>query len=377
MITRKPNVNHIFSYILIIFFLLLSSSCSSDENIKVAILTEMTGRAADIGIAGRDGALLAVEELNARGGVNGREVELLIRNIALGKEEIQQTVAELAELKVTAVIGPMTSAIGLVVVPEINRYQLPTISPTVSTGLLAEQDDFFFRIIPVSSSAAEKTAEYAYQQKGLRHLLVVYDKGNNGYTEPLYKALKSKFESFDQGKVTGVGYISANGFDFLALARTVVAHEMDGLVILASSMDTALFCQQLAKLNIQKPIFSCEWALTDEIVEFGGKTVEGIEIFHSFDLNSKAESYQEFSLNFRKRFGYPADFASAYGFNAMSVILQAMNNNTSPTPQELKASILSGSPYKGVQSEIRFDEYGDAERKHILQTIRNGRIVTI
>ena len=55
MIIRQPNVNHIFYYIFIIIFLLLSSSCSSDDNIKIAILTEMTGRAADIGIAGRDG----------------------------------------------------------------------------------------------------------------------------------------------------------------------------------------------------------------------------------------------------------------------------------------------------------------------------------
>lgn len=373
--SRFPHYRHLchFLFLVLIFF----SACSFREKIKIGILTELTGRAAAIGIAGRDGAILAVEEANKKGGIQGKKLELVIRNASQDEDKVREAVAELATAKVTAIIGPATSASGLVIVPEINKRKLPTISPTVSTDLLAGKDDFFFRIMPVSSAAAKETAEYAYYRKGLRNLVVVYDQGNKGYTEPYYQVLKTNFENLGDGKVQGVGYVSGSGYDFLALTRIVIGHEMDGLVILASGLDTALICQQLAKLRVQKPILSCEWALTNELVEFGGKSIEGVEIFHSFDRNSMVDSYREFDLRFQRRFGYSANFASAYGYNAMNVLLQALAKNPSSSPEELKVNILQGSPYEGVQSEIRFDKYGDADREYSLKTIRNGRIVTM
>ena len=363
-----------------VLFLVLTSfifCCSQNNVVRICIMAELTGPGADIGTSCRDGAILAVEEANEHGGLRGRGIELLVRNIPRDEAGIRQTVAEIDAAEVSAIIGPATSASALVIVPEINRLQIPTISPTVATELLEGLDDFFFRIFPVSTGSAVKTANYAYHWEGLRNLVVVYDRGNKGYTEPFYTTIKNNFEKFGDSQVAAVGYLSASGFDFLALARSLKDREMDGLVILASGIDTALICQQLEKLKVEVPIFASDWAFTEELIEFGGKTVEGVKVFRSFQLNSTVDSYRDFSLVFQKRFGYSPDFASTHGYNAVKILLQALTKTTSPSPQQLKETILGGSPYIGIQNEIRLDEYGDAERQYSLQTIKNGKIVTI
>jgi len=357
-----------------IFFVLLGS-CSSPETIKIGLIAGLSGRVADMGIHGRDGAMLAVEESNNQGGVGGRSIELITRNDRQDKLVCREAIAELMAEEVVAIVGPMTSSMAIEVVPEINRYKIPTISPTVSSSDLANLDDYFFRVIPENSTAAIKTAEYIALEKNYKNIVVIYDKGNSSYTKSWYKTLKEHYEKLGNGRIEGLSYISTNGYDFLELARDISEKKMDCLVILGNALDTAMISQQLVKIGVKVPRIASEWALTEDVLEYGGKSVEGLEIFHSFDRNSVAPAYLEFKRRFEDRFGYSADFASAYAYNAMNILLKALEEGTSP--EHMKSAILSNSPYDGVQGKIHFDQYGDAEREYYLLQIDNGKVVTL
>jgi len=359
---------------IVISFVLLGS-CSSPETIKIGLIAGLSGRVADMGIHGRDGAMLAIEEANSQGGVGGRGIELVARNDRQDKLVCREAIADLMAEQVVAVVGPMTSSMALEVVPEINRYKIPTISPTVSSSELANLDDYFFRVIPENSIAAIKTAEYVSLEKNYKNIFVIYDKGNSSYTKSWYMTLKEHYEILGNGKIEGLSYISTNGYDFLELARVISKKKMDCLVILANALDTAMISQQLAKLGVKVPRIASEWALTEDILEYGGKAVEGLEIFHSFDRNSVAPVYLEFKRRFQDRFGYTADFASAYAYNATNILLKALEEGTSA--EHMKNFILSNSPYEGVQGKIHFDRYGDAERDYFLLQIDNGKVVTL
>jgi len=276
---------------------------------------------------------------------------------------------------VAGIVGPMTSSMAMVVAPEINAHSIPTISPTVSTALLADVDDYFFRVIPVSTEAAKIAADYAFEEQGYRNLLVIRDLGNSAYTDPWYQTLKKHFEAYPGTRVETLAYISRHGFDFLELAENILQAETDCLVILANALDTALISQQLARFDKKMPILSSEWALTEELVEFGGRAVEGLRLFHSFDPSSTKEAYLSFALTFQKRFGYSADFAAAYGYTAMVILLDGLKKGS--TAAEVKEAIIRGSPYAGLQQAIRFNGFGDVKRKYTLVEIQNGQILSI
>ncbi len=356
-----------------LFILVLS--CSSTEPVKIGFIAGLSGRVAAQGTTGRDGALLAVEEANAQGGISDRRIEMITRDDKQNEEQCKLAIADLVKENVAGIIGPMTSAMALVVVPEINEHEIPTISPTVSTSLLADNYDFFFRIIPVSSNAAVKTARYAYLEKNYRKLLVVYDESNSGFTVPWFEKLKAIFEELGEGEVEGFGYTSKRGYDFLKLASAIAEKDMDCLVLLANSIDTALISQQLAKLGIKIPILASEWSLSQELIEFGGKAVEGIVLFHSYDPNSNKQSNLDFNLRFWNRFGYEANFAAAYGYTAMKILISALRKSLSA--EQVRKTLIRDSPYEGVQYEVRFNNYGDAVREYSLLKIEDGKIITL
>lgn len=357
--------------VILTIFLLFNGACGPTEPVKIGFFGGLTGRVADLGIAGRDGVTLAVEQANLEGGINGRPIQLVIKDDKQNDEECERVVSELVEEGVVALIGPMTSSMSLVAVPLINKHKILTIGPTASTVKLAGFDDYFFRIIPVSTNAAARTAKYAYNEKGYRNLFVIYDINNRAYTESWYLRLKSDFELFG-GTVGATSYRSEPGSDFLQIAREVQKEDLDCLVILANAMDTAMISQQLFKLGAKVPVIASEWSVTEALLEFGGKAVEGIEILHSFDQNNGSEGYLKFRADFQKRFGYFTDFASAYAYNATNIIISALRKDSDYT--QLKNNILAGSPYPGVQHPIRFNQFGDAEREYTLLKIKDGKI---
>ncbi len=371
-ISLSKKRSHLFVIIAIVSFIVVS--CSSPDPIKIGLLAGLTGRVADLGIAGRDGASFAVEQFNSRGGLNGRPVQLVTRNDKQNESECKKAVEELIQEGVVAIVGPMTSSMALVTVPLIDKHGILTISPTVSSNKLVDLDDSFLRIMSASAEAASKTAHYLYLKKDSRKLFVIYDLSNRAYTESWYDQLRSDFESLG-GEVSAANYRSAPGYNFLELVKGVTKEEMDSLVILANAMDTAMISQQLKKMSWKKPVMVSEWATTKDLLEFGGAAVEGIEIFHSFDRNNKSSSYLQFSEKFLNRFGYSAGFASAYAYNAVNIILSTLKKNSDQ--HNLKDNILAGGPYQGVQRTIQFNKFGDVMREYTLLKIHDGKLETL
>lgn len=144
--------------IILIFCCSIQSGCKEPEPIRIGFLGDLTARAAGLSTSGRDGFSLAIEEVNARGGIKNRRVEGLIRDTRMDNETALEAVRELAKSDVSAIIEPMTSQTAVAIVPEINRIGIPTISPTVSTNELAGLDDYFFRVYYTNAQAAQLLA---------------------------------------------------------------------------------------------------------------------------------------------------------------------------------------------------------------------------
>lgn len=130
--------------IILSLFISLSLSCSKPEPIKIGFIGALSGRAADLGIGGRNGVQMAIEEINLKGGVNGRPLELLMRDDQQNRNVALNQVHDLQKLGVKAIIGPMTSSIAVTIAPYINEAKLVTISPTATTPDLSGKKTTFF-----------------------------------------------------------------------------------------------------------------------------------------------------------------------------------------------------------------------------------------
>lgn len=374
----KERLSLVHNILLALLLTLLGgglTSCDTEESIKIGMIAGLTGRVADLGRSGRDGVVFAVEERNSRGGIAGKSVKLIVGDDKQNEQTCLKLLDTFIDEKVVGIIGPMTSSMGLVVAPVVTENLIPTISPTVATDQLSEMDDFFFRIMPVATNAAMKTAQHIHDEGEHRRVLVLYDTRNSAFTIPWLNVLKDRFMGLGGERVEAIGYRSANGFDFYKLVQTISQKSHDCIVILASAMDTAMICQQLQKLKFNGRIYASEWSATDDILQYGGRSVEGVEIFHSFDRNSDSIAFRDFQTNFRNRFGYTPGFGSVYSYLAAQILFDALEKESNP--ENIKRRIIEDSPFEGMQQRIQFDQYGDAKREYTLLRISEGRIISL
>ena len=357
-----------------IFFLLtalfLLQGCSDKPPIKIGFLGGVSGRVADLGIGGRNGATLAINLRNEAGGIDGRLLQLISEDDQQDVLEAKTALERLIAQKVEAVIGPMTSAMAVAVTPQANAAKMLLISPTATTTALSGINDYFMRVISPTTAYAQKSADYHYRLQQNRRTAVIYDLRNLAYTESWLNDYRHAFEAAGGHIEEAVGFESNNDFQFADLVTEVLSYTADSILILANSLDTALITQQIRQQNQTIRINTSEWAATERLLELGGKAVEGIVVAQFIDRESTLPRYVEFRRNYLEHFGQEPGFAGLTGFDAANVLIEAIAARKSG--QSLRQVILQQRSFIGTQSTLVFDASGDAGRETFLTTIKNG-----
>ena len=247
------------------------------------------------------------------------------------------------------------------------------LSPGATTNALSGQDDYFFRVISATRQFARKNALYQRNIQHLQRIAVAYDLSNKAYTESWLGDFRDAFTGNGGEIVKTLSFESGSDTAFLQIARDLLADPVDGVVIIANSMDAALLCQQIRKLDSRVPIAVSEWGATERLMELGGKAVEGVTTAQFFDRNSTAPAYQAFYQAYRDRFGQEPGFSGVAGFDAANVVLDALTQRQSG--QSLKQTLLAIRRFAGVQNPVIFDDFGDAKRDTFITVVRGGQFV--
>lgn len=351
------------------------TACGPAEPVRLGFLGGLSGRVADLGIDGRNGALLAVELRNAAGGIKSRRVELVSEDDEQDPAVARRAFQSLAGRKVAAIIGPMTSAIAVAVAPLADEAQLVLMSPTVTTNELSGKDDYFLRVISPTREFAKKSAEFHFRNRGLKHVAVAYDLRNKAYSESWLKDYQEAFVAAGGKLVSATGFESGENFRFVDLARRLLAGKPDGILMISNSVDAAMLCQQVRKLNSKVQLATSEWAATERLIEMGGQAVDGIAISQFFDRQSTQPAYVDFRRRYLDRFGKEPGFASLTAFDATNVVMEGLAQQADGS--SLKQVLLKQRNFAGAQSALSIDAFGDASRETFMTTIKDGAFVVL
>ncbi|GFE59388.1 ABC transporter substrate-binding protein [Geobacter sp. AOG1] len=352
---------------------MLLAACQK-EPVRLGFVGGITGRSADLGVAGRNGAMLAVEQKNAAGGINGHLVELLIRDDGQSPDAARRVVAELIGRDVEIIIGPMTSSIAMATVPLVNSSKTVMLSPTVTTTDLAGKDDNFLRVIATTRDYASKSARYQAEKLGHRTVAAIYDLDNRSYTESWINDFRTTLESLGGRMAAVKSFRSGDDTVFSEEAKGLLSSRPDVVLVVCNAVDAAMICQQVRKLKPSQPIVMAEWASTQRLIELAGAAVESVHVAQYLDHNDHSERYQNFRRAYQERFGQEPGYAGIAGYDSATVALAALARRKAGT--SIKEAILAIRTFQGVQQTITIDRFGDADRRTFITTIRNGQYVT-
>ncbi len=350
--------------------------CGDKDPLLIGFVGGTSGRVADLGISGRDAVQLVVEQCNQDGGIDGRQVHLLIKDDQQDPEIARQAIQEMIRKGVVAVIGPMTSDMALAVAPLLDEARILAVTPTATTQGLSGRDDYVFRVCSTTREFAAKSANYQIRSGSMRRIVAVYDKSNRSFCENWLENFTETFTALGGEVIGTLEFQAGEGFSFLELGHEVLRMKSDGILIIANSMDSAMLCQQIRKLDPDLPITLADWGGTERLLELGGKAVEGVTVVQTFHRDNPNPRFQAFRKEYLDRYRREPGFPGVYSHDAAHVVLTALKSRKKG--QSLKDTVLSLRKFQGLQSDFSFDDFGDVERLNSsISIIQNQKFVVV
>lgn len=341
---------------------------------RLGFIGPLSQRRADLGLAGRNGAILAVDACNATGGLQGQPVELWAEDDASDDATAVAALQRLLAARVEAVIGPFTTLTAQALLPQARQHGLLLLSPTLTVQSLAGQNDLLFRL---NRSTRQNAAAYAWlmQHQGWQRVTLVCDDSNGPYAAAWAQDFRQAFEAQGGTLNPTLGYQASRHADLDALCRRILHRPCDALMLVASSLEVARLCQRLHRLAPDLPRAASDGAATQALLELGGHGADGLVVLQPFNPHDTSPSYQQFAQRYRQRFDEHPGYAAVAGHDAAQVLLQALARRA--PGQTLKQALLSQGPFSGLQQPLAFDASGDAARQAWFVQVRQGEFVPL
>ena len=170
-------------------------------------------------------------------------------------------------------------------------------------------------------------------------------------------------------------FTSGPGSQLLPLVQQMRRHDFDVLVVVANSLDAAMFCQQVRKIDWQVQLALSDWSATEQLLNLGGRSVEGAIISQFFNRESSAPLIATSASASSRSTGANPVFGSLHAYNAVMLIRKSMAARRSN--ESLKDAILRLSHFSGLQDDIVINRFGDAHLPTYIGVVTDGAYVIL
>ncbi len=364
-----------FFFIIVISITLIFSLIyfiKKDKTIEIGFVGGLSGKYSNLGHTTLNGLILAFEDIDYI--INGKKIRIDIKDDMQNKKLAKNIINSFIEKKLNLIVGNTTSTmtkISLLEIPKNSNIFL--FSPTASSGEFSKKDDNFFRTqVALSKENFDKLSNYFLKNKIL-NLYAIYDEKNSNYANNYMNDFEKSFLS--KGGKTFVKRIKINK-DFSLIADEIKSDDsIDGLFIVANSLDSSRLIQYLKIKDIEKTIFVSAWAKGVEFLEDGGKAVDNTIFLDSFDENSKNPRYLKFVNDYKQKFKIEPTIFSAQGYETGKIIIEILKKDDNL--ENFKKTLLEIKKFKSLQGFITFDQFGDIHREQNLTIVKDNRFVKI
>ena len=328
-----------------------SAAKATGEPYRIGIILPMTGRAADYGADFNAGAVLAMEEINAAGGVNGRPIELVLADSKASPKEVVSEFKRLVEVeKVPAIISTMTH----VIVPQFPLSR-ETNTPMITVGAITPEirtaGPTVFSNYPLADDEERLIAEYAYKTLGMRKAAVIYE--NSAWGKTLADIFSAEFKKLG-GEILAEEISEKGGRDFRSQLTRIRATDPPLLVAYAYYGELGLIVRQAEELGLKTQFMSMGAPQNQAFAEIAGSAANGF-ISGSPRWDDNAPQVKEFIARYKKRYGKEPDLYGPYFYDAVRLFAAAIEKG-GYSKEGIRTGLKSLGDFPGVNGTMNFEK---------------------
>lgn len=354
-------------------------ACGGSPDVKIGAILSLSGPGASYGTSIRNGVDLAIDEINGAGGVavdggSTKPITLLFRDAQSDPRVGVEGARELLGEGIVAAIGSDVSDVTLALAPVFQEAHVVLLSPASSTPKLSAAGQYIFRNYPSDELEAVNTANYIYNQAGLREAAVIANQNEFGIG--VKNAFIERFRGIG-GRILAQTSYPPDATSFSAQADEIAAARPPGVYIAGYTPDSAGVAVALRAAGYAGPLFGTGAILTEELLAAGPDAVaavEGMVYPHaSFDADSDDPQVRAFVQAYEGKYGTHPDTYAAHGYDAMKILALAVRESGT-NADEIRFYLSSMNSYLGVTGDTDFTETGDVRKFHTMLKVVGGRV---
>ena len=356
--------------------LFLASSCTkpATDTIKVGEYASLTGKEASFGQQSHKGLVLAIEELNAAGGVLGKKLELITEDNQTRSGESATAVKKLISRdKVIALIGEVASGRSNEAAPIAQAAKIPMIAPAATNPSVTQTGDYIFRVCFIDPFQGTVMAKFAKDDLKAQKVAILASV-SNAYSVGLAKFFKETFVA-NGGTVVVEKSFSEGDKDFRAQLTAVKAAGVDAIFVPSYYTEAALIARQARDLGLTVPLFGGDGWVADELLQIGGEALNGCYYSTHFSPENQDPAVQIFVKKFRTKWaGLNPDAFAALGYDAAFVLVDAIKRAGTTDGPKLRDALAATKNFAGVTGVTNIDANRDASKPAAIIAIKGGKL---
>ncbi len=319
---------------------------TKSEEIKIGVITPLSGSSAKYGIDIKRGYDLAVKEINQQNGINGKKLKLIYED-SEGKPDKAVAVAHklIQQDKVIAVLGPLWSSPTLAVAPIVERNKVVLLSSGASSPKVTNAGDFVFRNEISDAYGAEQSAKLYYNQE-FEKIAIIYI--NNDYGIGVKNVTVKTYRELGGNVVVSEAF-EQDAKDFRTQLLKIKEANPEAILIV-SYKEAILILTQMKELGIDKQILSTPLFEDSEIIQKVGELAEGAiySYYGTFGLEGRNGQSKKFKKEFFDTYSNEPGYYSPLGYDAVKILARAIQNADSEKPTDIKQAMYKIKDFPGV-----------------------------
>lgn len=344
------------SLVLIAVAFTLSACGQSEKTLRIGYLGPLTGDAVSIGMDTLNGARIAVDEVNAAGGVNGRKVELIAEDGKCNGADTASAVQKLINVdQVVAIIGGACSSETLAAAPIAEAAKVVMLSPLSSSQDITNAGEYIFRNYPSDGLKGKALGAY-FKKAGFTNVAIISE--NTDFCQSIRTSIKNNLPEgvklvFDENVDLGTK-------DYRSLMTRLKALDFDVFITNGQSDATiAEMAKQLRTLGMKQQMVGTDTADSVILGTIAKDAVEGLKILSVPSLSESNPAASAFAMIFRQRYEEPKKsmFFAALAYDATHLLLKTIG--AAGTGEKLKHAFEDLKEYQGIAGTFHFDKNGD------------------
>lgn len=329
--------------------------------VKIGIIAAQSGKAKDYGHSAIRGAQLAVDEINAQGGVLHHRLKLIIFDNKSTPLYSKEAAAKAVDQKVVGVVGAVWSTHSLAAAPVLQKHRIPMISPGSTAPEVTQTGHYIFRTCYTDTFQGKLMADFANKSKRYERAAVLTNISES-YSKVLARFFSVNFE-LNGGDVIFEGGYKSSATDYKDILLPLKALNPQVIFVPGYSQDSGLIVKQARNMGIDA-IFMGGDAWETSIADYAGSALNGSYFSTFWHPNAPHQRNRQFMNLFKASHGQVE--ISAYvplAYDAVWLLADAMQRSNSLDPKKIRAALAATHDYQGATGRFSFNASGDPINK--------------